>query len=264
MQAPALSFTTSNGRYYQHPQDKNYQVPSITNVIGMKDKPALKYWASRQVAEFAADNLDTIRALKRAEIIDLLKGAPFRKTADSSNVGQIVHNWIDEYAKGAGEFEQPEAYEMAPRAAQRMWNQFIGIVRKYELQFIFTETTVWSEKHDYAGTFDWMARMGSNPSVILGDTKTGNGIYPEVGMQLAAVDGADYAINSADGEKFTLPKAEQFGVMHIRPTYARLSPIARIDKCFKAFLGLRAVFDFEVNDADNVIEYAPKIESQEQ
>src|ERR1039458_6749587 len=93
-----LAVSTSNGRFYQHP-GSGKQVPSITNVIGMKDKPALKWWASKMAATFAAQNIDTLAKLKEAERIDLIKGAPFRKTGDSSNVGNKVHDWIDGYAK---------------------------------------------------------------------------------------------------------------------------------------------------------------------
>jgi hypothetical protein len=259
---PVLSKSTSNGRFYVRP-GRFSEVPSITNIIGMKDKPALKWWAARQAAEFAADNVDTIKALKRAEAIDLIKGAPFRKTGDSANVGDIVHNWIDQYIKMRLQspgitFDPDPAFSDAPRTAQKMWGSFMCVVQKYNPQWIASEFTVWSETHEYAGTGDWMARIGGR--IVLGDTKTGNGVYPEVGMQCAALEYADYALD-AEGNEYQLPNAEAFGVLHVRPTYARLSPLEGIPACYKAFLGLREVHRWMCETSESVIRVAPKIEN---
>lgn len=261
MTAPILSVSTSNGRFYVHPRSKA-QVPSITNIISQKDKPALKWWASKQAAIFAAQNIDVIRQLKtEAERVDLIKGAPFRKTGDSANVGNTVHDWIDGYAKnylensGARDWE-PEELASAPLTARRMWNQFKHIDGYYQIEWMVSEFTVWSEAHQYAGTGDWIAKIGD--SVIYGDTKTGNGVYPEVGMQVAAGASADYALDG-NGEEYQLPIAERFAVLHVRPTYTRLSPLEGIPGCFKAFLGLRAVFEWHCQESENVIGYAPQL-----
>jgi len=261
---PVLSVSTPNGRFYAHPKDRNRLVPSITNVIAQKDKPALKFWAARQCAEFAADNVDVIKALKRAEAIDLVRGAPFRKGDVSANVGILVHEWVDEYAKkfvqGPVLDDVPEGFYEAPKTAQNMWQAFLTLNEKHPLHFVSSETTVWSDTHEYAGTLDWIARVGGpDGPMVLGDTKTGKGVYPEVGMQLAAAENADYAFD-ANGERYALPRFEKHAVMHLRPTFAKLLPIQGSAQSFKAFLGLRAVFDWQINYADNIIEYAPKLE----
>ena len=77
-------------------------------------------------------------------------------------------------------------------------------------------------------------------------------------MQVAAGAAADYAIDG-DGKQYQLPKSERFAVLHVRPTYTRLHPLNGIPGCFKAFLGLRAVFDWHCNEADQVISDAPQI-----
>ena len=262
MTAPALSVPSPNGRMYRHPS-KMSEVPSITNIIGMKDKPALKWWAARQAAEFAANNLDTLKALSVQERIDLIKGAPFRGTKDASNVGSIVHDWIDQWIKGGSSplalsdsGQTNDAWGDAPWQARAMWAQFGALVRKYRPRFVFSEFTVWSDTHGYAGTADWAARIGS--CYVLGDTKTGKGVYPEVGMQLAAIANADTII-SPDGVETPIDKFDRFAVLHVRPRSASLIPVTGIDECFKALLGLRAVFDFQVNHSENVLGYAPKI-----
>src|ERR1035438_1823643 len=52
-----------------------------------------------------------------------------------------------------------------------------------------------------------------------------------------------------------------FAVMHLRPTFARLIPYEHIDEAFIEFLGLKAVFDFEVKYKDQIMMFAPKIQA---
>lgn len=258
MTSPALSIKTPHGRFYEHPRS-HAQVPSITNVIGMKDKPALKWWAAKQAAIFAAQNLDTLKALSEAERIDLIKGAPFRSTATASERGDCVHDWIDQFIKSGECIEAhiPEGFDAASRTAQNMWKSFQAFVLKYHPVFLHSEFSVWSDTYQYAGTGDFICRIGS--ATVYGDTKTGNGVYPEVGIQIAALRGGDYMF-TADGEQVPLPKCDRGAVLHVRPRFARLSPLKGLDECFDAFLGLRKVFEWDCVTADTVIGAAPKIE----
>jgi hypothetical protein len=261
--SPLLAVNTANGRFYVNPQNQK-EVPSITNIIGMKDKPALKYWAAKQAALFAAQNVEVIGQLKtEQERVDLIKGAPFRSTGNASQIGNQVHDWIDGFVKhfiATGKRDwQPEEFDSASLTARRMWKQFLHCDNHYQIQWLVSEFTVWSDKHEYAGTGDWIAKIGG--AVVYGDTKTGNNVYSEVGLQVSAAGGADYALDG-NGEQYDLPEAERFAVLHIRPTYTRMSPLNGIPGCFRAFLGLRAVFDWHCNESENVIGYAPQLKGE--
>jgi hypothetical protein len=195
------------------------------------------------------------------ERIDVIKGAPFRKTGDASNVGNQVHDWIDGFAKhyiatSGDRSWAPEDLDSANLTAKRMWKQFTYMDSHYQVDWLVSEFTVWSEKHEYAGTGDWIARIGD--SIVYGDTKTGNGVYPEVAMQVAAGAAADYALDG-DGNEYQLPKADRFAVLHVRPTFTKLSPLSGIPGAFKAFLGLRVLFEWDCTEADNCIGYAPQV-----
>lgn len=259
MTNPVLAKSTSNGRFYVHPRRQS-EVPSITNVIGMKDKPALKYWAAKQTAIFAAQNVEVIAGLAdEAARIDLIKGAPFRGTEGSAHRGDIVHDWIDLYAKGKvqGVADLP-GWNEADWQARSMWKQFIAFTKRYEPEWIMSEFTVWSDKHAYAGTGDWCAKIRGR--VVFADTKTGNNVYPEVGLQLAAVTHADYVI-APNGDEKPIPKWDKCAVLHVRPRFTRLHPLNGIEGCFKAFLGLRDVFEWHVAESENVIGVARKVEA---
>jgi hypothetical protein len=259
MTAPDLSKQTDQGRFYVHPHHHG-EVPSITNVIGMKAKPGVAYWGYKQCGLFVAENLDALVAMKDpGAIVDAVKGAPNRSTSKSGDRGDLVHLWIERRIKSGGTEPTTEEISQNPdRSAREMWASFLRIEANYKPEWLLSETTVWSDKYDYAGTVDWVARIGG--AITLGDTKTGNNVYPEVGLQVAAAANADYGIDE-NGAPFTLPPFERFAVLHIRPRYARLSPLVNMEENFRAFLGLRAIFEWNVKHSDRVIQYAPKIEA---
>jgi hypothetical protein len=256
-----MSVRTNEGRFYRRP-GSDILVPSITNVIGMKAKPGIAYWGYRKIGEFVADNLTAINLLgeDRTAIIDLVRGAPARATDKSSNRGDLVHGWIDLRVRTNG--EHPTDAEITEEAqgdkgAIGMWRAFLAVERAYEIKWLHSETTIWSDEYQYAGTIDWMAEvMGI---LTLGDTKTGNNVYPEVAMQVAAAAHADYAFDD-DGHKFKLPVPERFAALHLRPTFGRLHPLENIDEAFASFLGLRATFEWDTEVAEQTIRYSPKIE----
>ncbi len=269
MAAPDLSKQTDKGRFYVHPDPSRRnnshagspdEVPSITNVINTKAKPGIAYWGYKQCGLFVAENIDTIIELAKkdpAAVVDVVKGAPHRSTAKSGNRGDLVHDWIDQRIRSGGKLPtNEEVMDSGDSSAREMWRSFLRVEEQYAIKWLHSEFTVWSDKYEYAGTGDWIAEIYGK--VTLGDTKTGNNIYPEVGLQVAAVAYSDYAIDD-DGQPFNLPHPDRFAVLHIRPRYARLSPLTKIPECFQAFLGLRAAFSWNVNTAENVIQYAPKI-----
>lgn len=275
MTAPDLAVSSADGRYYVHPGKPTgrRRVPSITNITGMKDKGGIAKWGYRKCGEFVRDNLDAINSLKDGTaIVDLVRESPWRSTADSSHVGDVVHDWIDRHIKGEKipqeEFDKPyvvfrDTQEfLTPKGAANargMWRSFLALEDRYKIEWLMAEITVWSEKHEYAGTMDWIARIGG--ALTIGDNKTGNNVYKEVAMQLAAGAFADYAFDG-QGNQIAIPKAERFAVAHLRPRYGRLVPVVHLEEAFKSFLGLREVFEWDTTFAnEDVLLVAPKIEA---
>lgn len=253
-----------SGRVYEHPLTGGI-APSITAVQGVIDKPAVDNSNLKKLAEYAADNLrdllfaDLNGSMTRDEIINDLKSTPFEKTPESpSSIGDLVHEAIDDYAKGA--YTSLELNAPMPLTAKRMLKQFHAFVEKYNPEFTHTEFTVWSHQHNYAGTADWAMRIAGWH--VLGDTKSGKKPYPEVGIQVAAIDGADEILTQYhDGHWEASPmfKADRYAVLHIRPTYAVLLPILHIPECFATFLAARKIHEWRHSIAPNVIGEAPRV-----
>lgn len=269
MTDPAMSFPTENGRYYRHPTQRA-SVPSITNILKQENKPAINGSNVRKAAEYAVDNRDKLAPLSRDEQIRLIKGTQWARNP-AAHIGDIVHAWVDRYIKTGQDATDEEPIELnngkeqiyykdAPLTARRMWRQFIGFIERHNPTFLNAEFTVWSYQYGYAGTADWAAVV--HDWLVLADTKTGSGVWPEVGKQLAALSHADVLI-TAQGAETTLPSYDQCAVLHLRPTYHEFIQINKdtLESCFKAFLGLKANFDHYVSYEDKVLLHAPKVYS---
>jgi hypothetical protein len=276
MTDPAMAFPTANGRFYKT-ESRRIAVPSVTNVMKQKNKPAINKHNVKQAAMYAVENYDTLHGLKPEEAQHLIKESIYSPNPASA-IGDVVHNWIDCWIKTGlppwehevqyglptndkGEPTQPR-YEAQPITARRMWRQFEGWYAeyhgRYNLQFIDAEFTCWSDTYGYAGTADWAATMSD--LLVLGDTKTGNGVYDDTGMQIAALVKAD-VIMTQDGRELPMPKFDRGAVLHLRPTYAKLIPVEHLDSCFQSFLGCLAIFKHEAEFKDTIMGAVAKVQT---
>jgi hypothetical protein len=246
---------------YEHPVTRRV-VPSITAINATIDKSALKFWAARQAAEYAVAQWPTLATLEPAQRVDLIKNAPWRTSGKAADEGSLVHGWIDRFIKGK-QLVMNRAFDAEVAAAsitaRRMWRSFGAFCDHYGPKWLDAEFTVWSDTHGYAGTMDWSARIGQ--WLVLGDTKTGKGVYPEVGLQIAAGAYADYIIEP-DGTQRPIPAFDKFAVLHVRPTYTTLHPLAHIDECFQAFIAARTLKNWKDEVSEHIVEEAPRVSIQ--
>jgi hypothetical protein len=121
----------------------------------------------------------------------------------------------------------------------------------HEPEIHWSEATVHSRTHQYAGTADIIATMkvGRSKLPVVLDFKTGKRIYDEVAMQLAAYARADF-VGLNDGSEVPLLKRGRkikHGVC-IRPTAKGRYDIAYFDltdEVFDKFLACLALADVE-------------------
>jgi hypothetical protein len=272
---PAMAFGTANGRYYKS-DTRRVAVPSVTNVMKQKNKQAINKHNIKTAAEYAVENYDRLHDLTPDEAKFLIKESCYAKNPASA-IGDTVHTYVDRFIKtGMAPWEWELNYELPvndqdvrevpyteqPLTARRMWRQFEGFrdtyAARYGLKFIDAEFTCWSDTYGYAGTADWGAQMSG--MLILGDTKTGKGVYDDTGMQVAALAKADFVMTH-DGRELPMPKWDRCAVLHLRPTFSRLIPVEHVDSCFESFLGLLTNFKHEINFGGSIMTEVAKIET---
>lgn len=200
------------GRYYFHPNGKE-QWPSVTNVLDTSiSKPALVPWAAKITAEKAWKTLPRMvhasRSLEaRTALTKEIKGEVRIAKDMAADLGSRVHAQAEAMVLGKPMAEDPEA--------QPFVDQVLRFYRDYginpELDIEAAEATVLNRRVGYAGTGDlwvWLNLDGERRLWLL-DYKTSltravNSVYPEYGMQLAAIAKADLVLLD-DGTEVPAP-----------------------------------------------------------
>lgn len=249
MTTPAVTTVKQGGsRFYVNPHDDR-KLPGVTSILDMIPKHSfLKPWAAKMVAEFAVDNADSWIGLcmrgERQAAVDMMKRAPFRFTDNAAVTGTGAHDLFERLAEGERLSKSDIRPELLPYV-----QHFRDFLEVWTPTFLFTERTVWSETHGYAGTFDaiFSVDMDGETFTAMGDWKTTrSGVHEEVALQLTAYAKADYILG-ADGEKVPLPEVDGGAVLHVRPEGWNLVPASIDLNSWNTFLALKEVWEWEKN-----------------
>lgn len=159
--------------------------------------------------------------------INHLKGSQYRDMTDKGDIGNAVHDAIDQYLSTgevpdeewiANELEQNFCPEKYLKTAIHKVQGVIEFLEEHEIEVIYNETTIYNQTHGFAGTPDIVGRfeiprVGVVPAIL--DIKTSKAIYDDTSLQLAAYSRAEWA--SEDGHtKLDFPDDIKYGAI-IRP-----------------------------------------------
>lgn len=241
MSNPPLALSVDGHRVYQHPVTGELY-PSITSIIGVLDKPALVGWAARETASAAWDNREALMQLTdRDAAIDMLKNARYRSMDRAAKIGTTVHAVAEALAR-----DEPLP-EFKPEHVPGI-DRFLEFVQNFEPTFTLVEATVFSDEHRYAGTVDFACLIDG--LLVLGDHKTGKGVYPEVAMQLAAARYAEVVWDRLTGELQPVPDFDGCIAVQLRPEGGTVYLVEAGEAAFRAFLGARQAWPW-VEDGES-------------
>jgi hypothetical protein len=233
MPAPKNARTTDRGRSYIWPPTGE-QFASVTTIQQAMAKQALIYWAAKSVAEGAIARLEEWTAIREDEgdeaAVRFLKGLPWDKRDRAADAGTAVHAAIEATVKGT----------IAPRWPKLLTGfktQYERFLAAYRPEWVTSEATVYS-RLGYAGTLDAIARIDGRTLLI--DAKSGERIYDETSMQLAAYRYAEW-IDLGDGAEHPLPTVDACAVLHLRPDRYQLVEVDAGPAQYQAFLHLLEV-----------------------
>jgi hypothetical protein len=267
MTAPvqARQYKPDGPRTYPWPPQPPHEMEnlSVTSAIKNLNKPFLVGWAAKMTAECAVEDHDIIgQWLKRKNktaALKHLKDARYRDSAGKADRGTIVHAAVEAYIAGKAidpdviqaELEERNVPEDLWKATYKMVDGVVEFLFDFEPEIHWSEATVHSRTHQYAGTADMIAtlRIGDSKLPAIIDFKTGKSIYNEVAMQLCAYARADFVGLNDGTEKPLLPRRKkiQHGVC-VRPTAGGRYDIAYFDltdPVFDMFLALLALADVD-------------------
>lgn len=270
MANPKNATTTNRGRSYRWVTGEEFT--SVTTILsGGIPKPALKPWGEKLVATTAVEKLDIWKSMSKAEAIDWLKRAPFRETDRAAVQGSDVHDWCEKYALGAG----LAVDDLDADDPKRPYLEgFLSFLAEWKPRYELLECTVYNRAIGVAGTLDFLAwlqlehltalhmperwldetaeRSPDGEVLMLGDIKTGKGVYAEVSLQLAAYRMAEF-IGLPDGSEAPVPKVAGCVVLHLTPTGYELVPVIAGEAEFRYFRYAQMVREFDQIHGKNVI-----------
>jgi hypothetical protein len=233
------TFKRGDSRFYVDP-DSGEKAPGVTSILNMLPKGFLSFWYAKVVAEAAVENIGPLVGLAmndKAGAVDYLKNAPRRFTKQAADIGSDAHDVFERLARG----ENVTRIHPDIRPFADHFREFLETVQP---EFLFLEDAVWSDTHNYAGSFDAIARIGGEVVVIDWKT-TRSGVHEEVALQLSAYGNADRIVKADTGESVPVPAIDAAAVLHVRPEGWKLVPVRYSPELFQMFLTLRRVFDWE-------------------
>ena len=257
MTSPKQAVDTNRGRFYVWPpDDPAEQFISVTNVLDKAiPKPAIATWARYECADFVVDNLDLIartldaeegRAMARKMVAD----APYRKSDVAKDIGSLIHNVCEARILG---LPTPEV-DVKHQGFIRSLDAFLD---EWQPTFEMSEATIFSRRHGYAGTCDFICRFPSEDGLCLGDWKTtkfgkqGHGIYPETALQVNAYAHGEF-IGLPNGAEEPMPDIAYCIAVNLRPNGYRVCRIEKSELTFRTFLYALQMAEFTANGASLV------------
>ena len=257
MTSPKQATTARSGqRYYTWRNERYWSVTTI--ISGGVPKPALINWAKKFTAEYACDNIKKLNGLlepddqglvDRDGAIEWLKGAAYRDRDRKADIGTYVHAATEAYVLGKPFPEWP--LPLRPRLLA-----FERFLAAYEPIWEATEASVYNRSEHYAGTLDGIATIGRGPHKgrkLIGDTKSGKAIYPEVSLQLSAYRHAEF-IGLPDGDEAAMPATDGAFALHLPESGDyEVFNVQADEETFRMFLYCREVFRWTTEMSKGVL-----------
>ncbi len=150
----------------------NAPYASVTDILNILDKPALRYWFGKTVYRAFAAN----PSLSEKEAL----AAPWQLSGDAKDRGSTVHSIVESWKQTKNHITTiPDQFKGYAEA-------FYKFVNTNHVEIKEHEKTVVSKLYRFAGTLDVLAKINNDEKPVIIDVKTGKGLYPEVELQLSA------------------------------------------------------------------------------
>jgi len=175
--------------------------PSVTQILDILDKPALKQWAVNMACNYIKDNVKSgdFDATEIKDLADQAKKEWKNLSQEAMSIGSEVHSLIEKYIKDG----RDAVGEMRPEV-ENAFLAFLDWEKENIDKWLASEMTVYDPTIGYAGTLDAIAKMKKNVTfnglIYVLDFKASKGFYDGYGMQLSGYRGAvqrelDYSID---------------------------------------------------------------------
>jgi len=161
--------------------------PSVTQVIGVLDKPAIAGWNYSQGWAYGYDE-GAREALDLGMIPDTSPPdwkLRYTKRDAAATAGTLAHQLVEAHLTGQFEPDVSDYPEAIRLKAEGCMLSFLEWERAHEFKIVESEKSLVSEKHRYGGTIDIGAVLGEMRII---DLKTSKDVYFSMKVQVAAYE----------------------------------------------------------------------------
>lgn len=210
--------------------------PGVTTLInGGLPNPALKYWSAKTVAEWVADNRNTVGgmySMGRGPMVAALKEIPWQKRDDAGVRGTAVHALAERLVRG-DEVEVPEHLGGYVDACVRFLDE-------WKPTPLIVERPLGHRADWWCGTPDMFATLPDGRTILFDWKTAASGVWPETAWQLAAYSHAEFYVDAA-GNEHPIPKVDLCAAVHLTPDGYEVPPVKADDDVYAEFLHMAAV-----------------------
>lgn len=165
---------TKRGGFYFTAEGK--PMLSVTEILKVIDRPALRYWFGQEVFYAMVKN----PSLNEKEALS----APYQSSQKSASRGTTVHSIVEVFKTTYKEGGFDTWLASLPEDFRGYGEAFYKFMQEVKPHIIEQEKTVFDNVNRVAGTLDMYAKIGDAFYVL--DVKTGKSVYPESELQLSA------------------------------------------------------------------------------
>jgi hypothetical protein len=182
-----MEYTDSSHRYRVSEEGSKFESRgSVTTVLNVLNKAAIKPWAIKITCNYIEDNLRQLLAGNSFSIDAVFKIITEARTAaerareDAAEVGTNTHDWLRDYWKGyvSGVCPPMPKEERTVKCVNAALNWF----DEHRIEPIAVEEPQYSRLHKICGRPDLIARVDGELAVV--DYKSTKFLYPEVALQM--------------------------------------------------------------------------------
>ena len=273
MTSPKHAVSTESGRFYNSlPGFEHLSLGSVTNIVGIKSKPALTGWAAKLAGERAISREDEWHAIQQEEGDEEARkwiSAASRDEMDyKAAVGSAVHlacELLDTDVTPGG-FTEGLVTRLDGVLAkhgganakniENVWNHvttYQRFIAEWGVRFVEQERTVFHPDDGWAGTLDAVVDIPDEQGALrryVMDIKTGSVFADSNALQLAAYRHAAYAVHGNASKPFNHQIHGGF-VLQLKPKSYKVHFMRCDDTVYRVFIAARDLWRWAYDESKN-------------
>ena len=230
----------NRGRGHSYEIDGERAIGITTAIDGGVPKPALINWAARITVDCAEDRWAELVEMRPSQRRKVLERARWDHRDPAAERGTRAHKLVQQLAQGQAVEPDEDLIGHA--------DAYLRFVDEWQPRELLIERPVFNRTHRYAGTPDLFVDLIDGQRWLL-DFKTGENVYSEVALQLAAARYAEFALDDA-GAEIPVPQVDAAGVIHLRADGYALIPVPAGLEAFRLFLYAKQIAESTLKDRE--------------